>query len=132
MRYRVDPQIFKEFPQFFRGVVVATNVDNTATENPSLLTTLRNRITEIQKDDSVTIDIPRVQAWRDIYSNFPLKDARKIQPSIATLIRRIKGGGKEIPFISPLVCISNLISLLHFAPSGLIDRADIGRPGVGL
>jgi tryptophanyl-tRNA synthetase len=123
MLYRVDSRLFDQHPQFFRGVVVATGVDNTAAQNTSLERRLRDRVKEIELDESVTLDIQRIQAWRDIYATFPLKDARRIQPSIAALVRRIKGGGKAIPFISPLVCISNLVSLLHLVPSGLIDAA---------
>jgi DNA/RNA-binding domain of Phe-tRNA-synthetase-like protein len=122
MIYRVAPSLLEKFPHFYRGVVVASNIDNTETVHTSLEDLLRQRIQEIEIDGSISIEHPRIKAWHDIYKTFPLKDASKIRPSIAALVRRIRNGkGNEIPFISPLVCISNLISLEYLVPSGLID-----------
>ena len=119
MIYRIDPEILEAFPHFYRGVVVADGIDN-STPSGGLELLFRRRIEEVREDETISIDHPRIRAWYDIYRSFPLKDARKIHPSIAVLVRRIKGG-KELPFISPLVCISNLISLAYLVPSGLVD-----------
>jgi len=126
MIYRVDPKIFEQYPNFFRGVVVASTVDNTASNHSELDQLLRQRIREIELDESISVHHERIEAWSDIYASFPLKDKRKIQPSVGALVQRIKKGkGADIPFISPLVCISNLISLTHIVPSGLIDAESV-------
>jgi DNA/RNA-binding domain of Phe-tRNA-synthetase-like protein len=123
MIYRIDPDILEAFPDFNRGVVVADGIDNSA-PSAELELLFKRRIEEVRDDETISIDHPRISAWYDIYRTFPLKDARKIQPSIAVLVRRIKGG-KELPFISPLVCISNLISLTYLVPSGLVDPTTV-------
>src|SRR6478672_7420079 len=126
MIYRICPDLFAQYPYFYRGVIVASHLDNTGSNNAGLEELLRARIREIEGDESVSIDHQRVRAWYDIYKAFPIKDARKLQPSVGALVKRIKSGrGKDIPFISPLVCISNLISLTHLVPSGLIDAARV-------
>lgn len=122
MIYFVEPKIFEDFPTFYRGVVIASGVDNTDVGNAELEALFRQRIKEVEADPAIFEGHPRIKAWAEIYSHFPLKDARKILPSVASLVRRIKKGrGQDIPFISPLVCISNLASLTHLMPSGLID-----------
>src|SRR5882724_1179137 len=126
MIYRIDPKIFEQFPYFYRGVIIASNVDNTSPNHSPLAELLRDRIREVEADASISIDHPKIRAWSEIYKTFPLRDAAKIRPSIASLVRRIKTGkGNEIPFISPLVCISNFISLKHLVPSGLIDANSV-------
>src|SRR5438067_1255584 len=126
MMYRVAPRIFHEYPSFCRAVVVAADIDNTSPSNAELESALRERVHEIEIDPSIGIDHPRINAWREIYLQFRQKESQKIQPSIGALVRRIKKGkGAGIPFISPLVCISNLISLRHLVPSGLIDSASV-------
>jgi DNA/RNA-binding domain of Phe-tRNA-synthetase-like protein len=120
--YRVDPKIFEAFPHFYRGVVFATGVDNSSLSQPVLAALLSKRIKDVEADDSISLDHPRIRAWYDVYRSFQSKSSRKLQPSIASLVRRIKnGGGSTIRFISPLVCLSNIISLSHLVPSGLID-----------
>ncbi len=124
MVYRVAPKIFKEFPHFCRGVVVASDVDNGASDDAILEELFTGRIKEIAADDCICVEHPRIKAWREIYNTFPGKDARKSQPSIEALHGRIKKGA-QIAFVSPLVCISNLISLAYLVPSGLIDAEKV-------
>ena len=123
MIYRVEPRVFELVPHFCRGVVVALSVDNTATENAALEGLLRQRAEAIEGDSEVSQDHPKIKAWGEVYKTFPIaKDKGRVEPSVAALVRRIKGGkAASIRFISPLVCISNLISLRHLTPSGLVD-----------
>lgn len=125
MNYRVESSIFESFPDFCRGVVVASKVDNAATTNPELEGRFREVIRGIEADPSISEDHVRIMAWSEIYRKFPVPDARKIRPSVGSLVRRIKNRGKELPFISPLVCISNLVSLTHLTPSGLVDAEKV-------
>lgn len=78
-------------------------------------------------DASLTIEHPRIKAWSDAYNLFLSKaSVRKMMPSIAALVSRIKSGkGSALPFISTLVCISNLISLTYLVPSGLVDAEKV-------
>lgn len=127
MIYRVEPGVFELVPQFCRGVVVALGVDNTARENAALERLLRERIESIESDSEFGYDHPKIKMWREVYKTFPItKDKGRIEPSVAALVRRIKSGkAAAIRFISPLVCISNLISLKYLVPSGLVDADKI-------
>jgi DNA/RNA-binding domain of Phe-tRNA-synthetase-like protein len=125
MNYSVDSNIFESFPDYCRAVIVASNVNNSAVMDPHLEKLFRQAIREVHANAAISEDHPRINAWLDVYRTFPIADARKIRPSIASLVRRIKKGGKELPFISPLVCISNLVSLVHLTPSGLVDVSQV-------
>lgn len=124
MIYRVDPRIFDQYPAFYRGVVVASNVDNTASANGELEERLRQRIQAIESDPSVSESHLRIREWSEVYRTFAFKEARKLHPSIWHLVHRIRKK-KGINFISPLVCISNLISLTYLTPSGLVDGSKV-------
>ena len=122
MIYRVEPEIFARYPAFCRGVVVAWDLDNTGGAGSELERKLRERIASIEADPDIDADHARVRAWYDIYASFKLQSAKNIHPSVGNLLRRIrKGEGAKIPFISKLVCLSNLMSLTYLVPSGLID-----------
>src|ERR1041384_3670261 len=125
MNYRVESSIFESFPSFCRAVIVASDLDNSADTKPHLEQLFRQRIGEIRTTSTISEDHPRLRAWSNVYRTFPIADARKIRPSVASLVRRIHKGGKELPFISSLVCISNLVSLTHLTPSGLIDASRV-------
>lgn len=123
MRYQIDSGIFDLAPDFCRAVVMVWGADNTAGSGNSLESDFRRRIASIASDDNISVKHDRIAAWKKLYKRLGLKD---VQPSIAALVRRIKAGnGNNIPFISPLVCISNLISLSHLTPGGLVDAARV-------
>ncbi|MBI1742884.1 hypothetical protein HYR54_07430 [Candidatus Acetothermia bacterium] len=124
MIYRITPRIFEQFPDFCRGVVVASNIDNSSPANSTLQQLLDQRIGEIATDASISDEHPKIQAWYAVYKTFSIARTKKIKPSIAALVQWIKSG-RRIPFISPLVCISNLISLTYLVPSGLVDAEKV-------
>lgn len=122
MIYRIEPEIFEEYPSFCRGVVLAWDLDNTSHTRTEIEPKFRERIAEIETHPEINADLPRVRAWYDIYASFKLQSATNIHPSVGNLLRRIrKGDGAKIPFISTLVCISNLMSLTYLVPSGIVD-----------
>lgn len=126
MLYKVETEIFDDFPRFARGVVIATGIDNESSSIPELELLLRASISEVEESDAISLKHPRIQAWYAAYQHFGVKRVRDTSPSIATLVKRIKRGkGGDIPFISPLVAISNLIALKYLVPSGGIDAETI-------
>lgn len=90
MIYRIEPGIFEQCPAFFRGVVVASNVDNTAAANCELYQLLRKRAQEIEVEPAISVDHSRIRAWSDVYRAFEFREARKLHPSIWQLVSRIK------------------------------------------
>lgn len=119
MIYKISDEIIKDYPQFFRAIIMANGIDNTSLSVPGLEKLLSDKCEEIRNNDDITLDDPRIKLWYEIYSSFGA-DPFKNHPSIANLIQRIKKGD-NIPFISPIVAIMNSISLTYFIPCGGID-----------
>lgn len=125
MTYSIKPKLAQNYPDFARAVIHATNVVNSAS-NKELDFLFREEIARIESDQSINLDHPRISAWVKIYDTFKRPDSKKTLPSVGALIRRIKSGGAaKIPFVSSLVCISNLVALKFLCPSGLIDADKI-------
>ena len=118
--YLIEKGIFGKAPSFCRGVVLAENIDNSRF-NAGLEEQLAAAVEAIANDPAITVEHPRISAWLDIYKTFPTPKGERIRPSIATLVSRIRSGLTKLSFISPLVAISNIISLRYLMPSGLID-----------
>lgn len=125
LTYSVDPGIFDLAPRFCRAVVVAAGVRNAA-EDAGLDARLRARIAAIKEDDSISEAHPRIAAWAEVYRRMPAAPGSRIRPSIGTIVRRLKTSDVgRFPFISSLVAISNLVSMTHLTPGGLIDAARV-------
>nr|WP_269330599.1 phenylalanine--tRNA ligase beta subunit-related protein [Kineosporia babensis] len=123
--YTVSPDVFERAPEFERAVVIISDVENSRPAE-ELEVLFRQRLKEIEDDPTLTAGDPRIEAWIAAYRLFPSPQGQRIRPSISSLVRRIKKGGSDrIPFISPLVAISNLVSLEYFTPSGLIDADSV-------
>jgi DNA/RNA-binding domain of Phe-tRNA-synthetase-like protein len=121
VRYHIDDALFSRVPDFRRGVVAARGCDN-STCTPVLEGLLRERIARIEADPDITPEDPRIDAWTRLYKNYPSPRGERVRPSVWSLVRRIsRGDGQRIPFSSPLVAISNLVSLTYLVPSGLVD-----------
>ena len=120
MKYLIQDEVFAIAPCFCRAVIVARNIDNGGDSQP-LADELASAVREIVSDPTMTQDHPRIAAWQAVYKSFPTPKKERIRPSIGSLVSRIRSGLTELPFISPLVAISNVVSLSNLMPSGLID-----------
>jgi DNA/RNA-binding domain of Phe-tRNA-synthetase-like protein len=117
MQISVDAAIFRAFPGYVRHVVVAEALDN-AGPRPSLEALLRESEASVRAD-SAFLDPkghPRLASWREAFQAFQV-NPNKCPPSIFNLIKRVRGG-TDLPFISPLVAIFNIVSLRHALPAG--------------
>lgn len=115
MIYRVEPEIFERFPQFYRGVVVARGIDNSRTDGHPLQL-LREQEERIRAEAGDLFAHPRLAAWLQVYRDFGA-DPAKHTPSIVFLVQRILQG-KSLTGISPVVDLFNWISLKHLLPAG--------------
>lgn len=119
MKYSISAKVFEKFPHFSRAVIVARNIHNSDFIQ-ELYDSLALEIEMIEKSNIDNHD-ERISIWKKAYKTFPSKSS-DLRPSIESLIRRIvKREGRKIPFISPIVCISNAVSIKHLMPSGSID-----------
>lgn len=117
MNILIKPEVFGKFPEFARYVIVAENVNNTG-QSPELEAMLREAEVRIRSDESFS-DIknnPFIAAWRDAFQKFGV-NPNQCPPSVANLIKRTRSG-KDLPFISKLVCIFNIMSLTYILPAG--------------
>jgi DNA/RNA-binding domain of Phe-tRNA-synthetase-like protein len=116
--YRISPEVFERFPGYVRGVVVCYDLANGASSDEivQLLrdaeASVRGRGIAIEK----IAEEPRIKCWRDAYRAFGAKPA-EYRSSIEAMARRALRGD-ELPAISKLVDIGNIVSLRHLLPAG--------------
>ena len=113
--YSVDPRIFTLFPAFRRGVVVATNLDNT-TPDPALGALLPAAAEAMVGATAAESEPAQISVWNDAYLKLAV-DPKKFTPSIKFLYEQTRKG-KAPRSISKIVDIMNLVSLRRMAPCG--------------
>jgi len=123
MRISIEADVFRLFPQFCRGLVVATGIDNSRSV-PQLEKLLRAAEEQLRADQSVEIAThPRLLAWKDAYLKFGANPNR-FTPSILFLAKQVKAG-RPIRSISPAVDAFNVISLKYLIPCGGDDMESV-------
>ncbi|HSB65485.1 MAG TPA: phenylalanine--tRNA ligase beta subunit-related protein [Anaerolineales bacterium] len=117
LTYQISPEIFEKYPGYARGVVLAMDVKNGASP-PELVWMLRNAEEQVRSQASLeTIaDHPRIKSWRDAYKAFGAKPS-DFRSSVESMARRVLRND-QIPSISALVDIGNIVSLQHLLPVG--------------
>jgi DNA/RNA-binding domain of Phe-tRNA-synthetase-like protein len=120
MRIAVDSALFQAFPGYVRHVVVAEGLDNLP--GPEALPELEALLREAEaavRGDGAFAELkahPRLASWREAFAAFRV-NPNKCPPSIFNLVKRTRSG-TALPFINPLVCIFNVVSLRHCLPAG--------------
>lgn len=115
--YTVDEEVFRRFPGYVRGVVIAHGVKNgpSPRELVDLLREAEQSVRDRLTAEHLTDD-PRIGAWREAYRSFGAKPS-EYRSSIEAMARRVLRGG-ELPSINALVDIGNVISLRHLLSAG--------------
>ena len=115
--YAIDNRVFERHPDYARGVVLAYGVANKP--SPQELTELL-RAAEASVRERLNLEAlaehPRIASWREAYRAFGAKPG-KFNPSMENMSRRVLRND-EIPSISALVDIGNIVSLRHVIPVG--------------
>jgi DNA/RNA-binding domain of Phe-tRNA-synthetase-like protein len=125
MRYTLDSEVFREVPDFVRGIVVMQNLDNSG-QHEHLGALFREEMYQAAADGGRTTNDRRISAWEETYKTFPLPRGERIHPGHGTLLKRLKKGEAErIPFISSLVAISNMIAVKYMMPCGVFDTGRV-------
>ena len=109
----IDPEIFVQFPDFKRGIIVVKDIEN-ALGNKRIKKPLNKEIEKRIKED--LIEHPFVKAWDEAHLKFG-SNPNKFPPSIKSLLKRIKKGG-GFPFINSVVALFNYISIKYLIPCG--------------
>ena len=135
LNYSIADEVFNQFPDYVRGVVLAYDVKNS--ESPSeLIAMLRASEASVRARLNLEklIEHPRVASWREAYRKLGIKPS-EFRSSIEALLRRVLRN-QEVPTINALVDIGNIISLRYLVPTGghaldVITQDIALRPAVG-
>lgn len=123
MRFCIEEDVFRMFPQFCRGIVVAAGIDNSR-PSPELEKLLREQEEKMRQDPNMDLAThPRLLAWKEAYRQFG-SNPNKFTPSIVFLSKQVKSG-KPVRSISPAVDAFNIISIKHIIPCGGDDMDSV-------
>lgn len=122
MTYTIESAVFEMFPDFRRGVVVATGIDNRGT-NPETVRLLTEAVSGVSHVPSA-LEQERIEVWNTAYLKFGA-DPNKYTPSIRFLREQIRRGKPPRP-INKVVDLFNIISLRWTAPCGGDDLESLG------
>lgn len=115
--YTIHEDVFKKFPGFVRGVVLAYDVTNG--KSPGELVSLLRIEEELLREKLAIENVaehPYLKAWREAFRSMGVKPS-EFRPSIEALVRRVLHND-PLPSINTLVDIGNLISLRYLVPAG--------------
>jgi DNA/RNA-binding domain of Phe-tRNA-synthetase-like protein len=115
--YRIDAEIFRLYPGYRRGLVLAQGLRNGASD-AGLIEQLRTQEATLrERVQGNPAEYPRIAAWREAYRRFGARPS-DFRSSIEALARRVLRGD-ALPSINALVDIGNLISLRYLVPVGV-------------
>lgn len=125
--FRYDRALLEEFPSTRAAVVHATGVTN-GPSPPGLLADYRREqeLVVSNLDGAPIAEIPSIAAWRRVFSRFGVKPTQ-YRAAAEALLRRLSKQG-NIPSISALVDIGNLVSIRYAMPVAVFDCASIADP----
>lgn len=115
--YSISPEIFARYPGYVRGVVIAHGVNNGPSPG-ELVHMLRDAEEAVRAriDPEKIAEEPRIKSWREAYRAFGAKPA-EFRSSVEAMARRALRGD-QLPSISALVDLGNVMSLRHLIPAG--------------
>ena len=130
MKIEVAPEVFALFPGYVRHVLVVRGADNSK-ESPELAELLMEEQRRVRENNAFedVREHPFIASWRDAFQAFGV-NPNKCPPSIANLIKRVRGG-KDLPYVNSLVAIFNVVSMKYVLPAGG-DDLDKVKGGIRL
>jgi len=124
MEVKVDERIFKDFPLFRRGIVVASGIQNQGGSKE--LETLLNEAVESAGRQPIDVKAdPRIVVWSEAHRRFG-SNPNKFPPAHFSLIKRVQKPGIRLAFINKVVAVMNYNSIADVIPVGGDDLAHAG------
>jgi DNA/RNA-binding domain of Phe-tRNA-synthetase-like protein len=116
-----DPALLDRYPTIRGGVILASPLDNGPTP-PGLVEAFRAEQSAVlaRIGDTPLSEIPSLAAWRRAFSAFGVQPTQYRNAAEALLRRLTKKG--DIPNISLLVDLGNLVSIRYALPVAVFDR----------
>jgi DNA/RNA-binding domain of Phe-tRNA-synthetase-like protein len=121
---QIEESIFRDYPDFSRGLVFAAGLDNHGLSH-ELESMLNEAVIKAARDPVDLKTDPRVNMWNDAHRRFG-SNPNKFPPAHAALLKRLQKGGVQLPFINKVVAIMNYNSIVHAIPVG---GDDVERAG---
>ena len=122
---RIQEDIFREYPTFRRGIVVARNVNNKG-RSRALEARLAKVIAGAAENPRDIKSNPRTAVWNEAHRQFK-SNPNKFPPAHCALLKRVQKPGTHIPFINKIVAIMNYNSIKDVTPVGGDDLMQAGR-----
>ncbi len=122
--FAYDRDVAERYPGIRAGLVHATGLANGPT-SPELLDEYRagQRAASERLSATALADLPSIVAWRRAFTAFGAKPTQ-YRNAAEALLRRLDKHG-DIPSISTLVDLGNLVSVRYAMPVAVFDRAGI-------
>lgn len=122
--FAYDDAVAERYPMIRAGVAHATGLDN-GPSPAELLDEYRaeQRAASERLKATAIADLPSIAAWRRAFTRFGAKPTQYRSAAEALLRRLAKHG--DIPTISTLVDIGNLVSIRYAMPVAVFDPANI-------
>lgn len=119
-----DPAITERFPALRGGIVHAVELSN-GLSSPSLLEayTAEQEAARRRLAETPIADTASIAAWRRTFTAFGVKPTQH-RVAAEALLRRLSKAG-DIPSISTLVDIGNLVSIRYGLPVAVFDQATV-------
>jgi DNA/RNA-binding domain of Phe-tRNA-synthetase-like protein len=120
-RFGYDHQILERFPSVVGGVIHAVGVSN-GPASAELTAAFRAEQSSVLERIGGTplAELPTLAAWRGVFRAFGV-DPTKYRSAAEALLRRLTKQG-ELPSISTLVDLANLISIRYALPVAVLDQ----------
>ncbi len=122
--FRYHPEILSKFPNICGGVIVIHDIVN----QPSPAALLETYFADQERinaalGDAPLSEIPSLAAWRSAFRQFGV-DPTRYRSAAEALLRRLTKKG-DIPSISTLVDICNLVSIRNALPVAAFDARQL-------
>ena len=127
LEFRYHPDLLKRFPDICGGVILIQGLNNGPTP-PDLLQAYQTeqRAVLYKIGEQPLSEIPSLAAWRAAFRLFGV-DPTKYRSAAEALLRRLTKKG-DIPSISALVDLCNLVSIRYALPVAAFDARHLSGP----
>ncbi len=116
-----DPALLERYPTLRAGVILASSLHNGPTPPPLAEAFRAEQLATLARiGDTPLAEIPSLAAWRRAFSAFGVQPTQYRSAAEALLRRLTKKG--DIPNISLLVDLGNLVSIRYGLPVAVFDR----------
>jgi DNA/RNA-binding domain of Phe-tRNA-synthetase-like protein len=125
--FRYHEALLDAFPGVVGGALLADGVRNPA-PSPALRAAYRDEqeLVRGRLGDTPLSELASLAAWRRAFSAFGVEPTKYRNAAEALLRRLVKQG--DIPSLSTLVDIGNLVSIRYGLPVAVFDLARVGEP----